>query len=337
MSFQDNKFPIALGAATAVAVGVLGWWGVKNSGKYDLAVEEYESAVSKIQRLTSGPAYPNAENRQAKEKSVAEYRTAVDGLQKAFDKYRVPEVTNIEVDTFTDALIASRDVLVEKFKEAGTELPEGPYLGLYRYTTEPAKKKLTGLLNYELDAFGELFGLLAEAGPKRINNFYRKELAEEQGEEFDDKGLGYRVHTVELNFTGSEDTMRDFLSALDESEKYFYSVRVLRVKNERLTAPNASDATFEQSEEEVDPADPFGGGGFAFPDEEELPEGEVTEEVVEDVPSEIIEEVVETETETEASSDSGEILKQVLGDENVQVFLCIDVLQFLEPKTLPKS
>ena len=41
--------------------------------------------------------------------------------------------------------------------------------------------------------------------------------------------------------------------------------------------------------------------------------------------------------DTRISPDSGQILKQVLGGEEIEVFMRIDVLQFVQPKELPKE
>ncbi|MEP4078507.1 Amuc_1100 family pilus-like protein [Haloferula sp.] len=335
MSFQENRFPIILGATTAVLFGGLIYWGISSSGKYSAAKDDYDSAASDISRLTKGPAYPDSENVTAKEKAVSEYRASVEGMQKNFDKYRATELANVNVDEFGDAMREARATVGEKFRASGTEMPEDSHLGLGIYTRETVNRKNTGVLLYQLKAFEELFGKLADAKIAKLHNIHRPLLAEEQGKKPDLKGRSYRSHPIEVTFSGREASLRDFLSSLDDSEKYAYVVRAIRIKNERDTPPMASDARFEQVKEEADDASPFGEGGFEFPDDFPA-EGE---DAAEEGGAEEGEVAAEAEVAVESTgpSDSGQILKQVLGDELIQVFLRIDVIQFLDPKALPKG
>lgn len=322
---SEKTFLIALGGATVVLAGALGYWGFSSSKKYDAAKESYDGAVSDIQRLTRGDLYPNPANRQAKEKAVGEYATEVGELQKAFDPYRVAELPAIGVTEFTDKLLANRNEVAAKFEEAGTEVPDQFYLGLNEYTTKPVQSGFAAVLNYQLEAFTELFSELAESEPSALINVHRPKLEEEQGGSPDLEGKTFRLHPIEITFRGSVASVRGFLSRIDDPEKFYYVVRTLRIGNERQTAPNAGDARFEvpkpASSDAGGGSSGFGGGGFdAFfenvGEEEEADAG--AEEAV-------AEEVVE-----EAPADSGEILKQVLGNEEVNVFLRVDVLQFLQ-------
>lgn len=328
MSFQENRFPIILGATTAILVGGLAYWGISSSGKYDTAKEDYDSSVGEIKKLTRGPAYPDSANVSAKEKAVGDYKASVEEMQKAFDKYRETTLSNVGVDVFGDALRKAREELVAKFEVSGTEMPAEAHLGLGIYTRETVNAKNTGILLYQLNAFETLFGYLADAKIKKVLNIHRPQLPEEQGKNVDLKGKSYRTHPIELTFSGRESSLREFLSAIDDSDKFAYVVRVIRIKNERETGPSAKDARFEVPKPAAEAASPFGVGGFEFPDEaESVPDaaGEAGEAVVEE----------EAPAEDAAPSDSGQILKQVLGDELIQAFVRIDVIQFLDPKPLP--
>lgn len=325
MSFQENRFPIILGAGTAVVVGALAYWGISSSGKYGAAKDDYDAAAAEISRLTRGDAYPDAANVSAKEKAVSEYRAGVDEMQKTFDKYRATKLENVGVDDFGDALRVARRELAEKFEASETEMPADAHLGLGVYTRETVNAKNTGVLLYQLKAFEYLFDSLAKARITKLTNIYRPQLPEERGSEVDLQGRSYREHPIEISFVGRESSLRDFLSALDDSEEYSYVVRSLRVRSSKQVPPNARDAKFEQPKEETEAANPFGAGGFAFPEDEEEPAAE--EETAE---------VVEEEADT-SSQDSSQILKQVLGDEMVEVFVRIDVIQFLDPKPLPQG
>lgn len=330
MSFQENKFPILLGVTTAVVTGGLVFWGMKSGSKYEEAKSSYDEALSKINSLSRADLAPTTENARAKKQAVEEYGASVAELQKAFDPLRKPKLENTDPSAFTDALLESRKGLVAKFEEAGTAIPDGFFLGLGRFSEAAPPQRDTGVLMFELRAFEELLTKLAEAAPARLDNLHWAGIPDRP----EDAALV--AHPIEVTFTGSESSLRDFLSSLDDSEEYYYVVRSMRVKNERETAPNAKDARFEAPKEETPAADagndPFGGAGFVFPPDEEEGDGDAEgeEETEEPAPE------PEPEPEFEAG-DSGEVLKQVLGTEKVHVFLRVDVIQFLEARELPGS
>jgi hypothetical protein len=330
MSVQDNKFPIILGAVTAVAVGGLVWWGMKSKGAYGQAKSDYDSASSELSRLTRSKPYPNQANQTEKAGNVADYATQVGELLAAFDPYRQTELQNVPVGEFTDNLRAAREEAIAAFEKANPEIeiPEGFYVGLRQFTDRPPSQNVTGVLSYELNAIKKLLLLLAEAKPTKLNNIHRPDLPEESGQTVNLDGKAYRSYPVEITFTGREETLREFISSLDNQKEYYYVIRSLRLRNERQTPPNAGDARFEQPKPEPAAADPFAGGGFVFPDQDGGDAEEPAEEPAAETPAE----------ETPAGpTDSGEILKRVLGDEKVNVFLHIDILQFLGAQELPEA
>ena len=338
MSLKEDKFPILLGSVTAVVAGGLIWWGMQSGTAYEESKTNYDDSVSEIQRLLRAKVAPTSDNLREKKNAVAEYRASVDELQKAFDKYRQVELKNTGVSEFTDALLAAKERLSAKFVEGEVAMPAEFFLGLGKYTDKLPQQKNTGLLHFELQAFEDLFGRLAEAGPTELLNVHWPDLPEEIGQTYEMGDAGYRAHPIEITFAGSEDSLRKFMSSLDDSEKYFYLVRTMRVSNSRKTAPNSKDATFEAPPAPASDSDPFpdfGGGDFVFPTEED---GEEPAEGGEEGADESVEAPAEPEEPAApVVSDSGQILKQVLGGEEIQVFMRIDVLQFVQPKELPKE
>ena len=332
MSFQEQKFPILLGSVTAVLAGGLLYWGMKSGGAYEEAKADYDEAVSQIGRLNKEPVPPTEDNQRGIEKAVADYRAEVDKLQKAFDRYRAVKLEGMDPTAFQDKVLEVTKTVSAKFTQVQTELPASFYLGFGEYTQKLPQANQTGLLAYELAAYEELFTKLAEAAPVKVLNVFRQPLPEESGKPGPGEGAASRNHSIEISFAGREDTLRRFLASLDDSEKHFFIVRSLRVTNERNTAPNAKDARFEQPKNKPDAGDnPFGVGdtAFVFPedDEEDAPAGDGDEAPAEE----------EAPAAPAPPADSGEILKQVLGSETIRVFLRIDLIQFLEPRPLPKA
>jgi len=330
---QENKFAAGLGGFTAIAAAGLIFWGIKAGGSYNQAKDEYTAAADAVDSITKGKLYPTEQNLQAKKKAVADYEKSVGDLTKAFDKFRAPTPPNVEPDVFSANLLKAKEVALKAFSEVKpqpTEVPAEFSLGNEIYTSSPPKKEATGILTFELEAISELLANLAKAGPSKLLNIYRPQLEEENNKAFDAKGKSFRALPIEISFTGSEDSVRKFLSSLDDSQSHYFVVRSLRVINERLKAPTAADGAFENKEGEAAPeggtpaADPFGGaGGFVLPGEEAAAPaaGGATPAAPAAAPA----------AAAPATGD-GVILQQVLGSEKVHVFLRIDIIQFLEAK-----
>lgn len=343
MSFQENKFPILLGAATAVVTGGLIFWSMKSGGKYEEAKSDYDNADRKIVQLMRGDPEPTAGNQAAKKQAVDAYAESVVKLQEAFDPRRATDLQNIEPSAFTDSLLEARRRALAEFEKSGTTVPEQFFLGHGRFSDTLPQKKDTGVLSYQLGAFEDLLTKLARAAPTALTNIHWAGVPEVP------EGAAVVPHPIEITFRGPESSLREFLSSLDDTEKYYYILRTMRVMNERDSAPNAQDARFERvatpTPDSGGPGSIFGEpGGFVFPEEDGLEELDTGEDPAEggaegegdDPPAGEVPAPPAPEPEPAAPTDSGEILKQVLGDEKIQVFLRIDVLQFLEPRELPK-
>jgi hypothetical protein len=316
---QENRFAAGLGGITAVAAAGLIAWGVSAGKKYGAAKEAYTAAADAVSSMEGEKLYPNDDNRQAKEKAVKDYEAAVDGLQKAFKPFASATPPNIEPDQFNENLLKAKEVVAKAFADAGCEIPGEFFLGYEAFTNSPVKKEATGILSYEMEGIGQLLTYLAASNPVKLLNIHRPQLAEEEGGTFDAKDKSFRALPVELSFTGTEASLRAFLSSLDDSEKFYYVVRSMRVMNEKTTAPTAADGQFktDEAEEPAAGGDAFpDAGGFVLPGEEPAAEAPAEGEK----PAE----------EAAPAGDTGAILQQVLGSEKINVFLRIDIVQFLQ-------
>lgn len=322
---QENRFAAGLGGITAVAAVGLIAWGMSASKKYAAAKERYDEAASQVSSMESADLYPNEDNLAGKKKAVEDYDKDVAALQEAFNPFRAPTPPNVEPADFSETLLKAKDVAAAAFEKSGTEIPAEFFLGSEEYTNSPVRKEATGILTYQLEAISQLAANLADAAPAKLLNIHRPKLEEEEGKKFDPQGKTYRALPVEIAFTGTEASFRKFLSSLDDSGKYYYVIRSMRVTNEKTKAPTAADGVFKVDEPEdggADAADPFGGaGGFVLPGEEPAAD----ETPAEDTPAE-----GEADAPGAGASDEGEILQQVLGSELIHVFLRIDIIQFLE-------
>ncbi|MCW1886143.1 Amuc_1100 family pilus-like protein [Luteolibacter flavescens] len=325
---QENRFAAGLGGITAVAAAGLIFWGIKASGDYSTAKEEYTSAADEVDLMAGGKVYPSEDNLQAKKKAVADYKKSVEDMQAAFEKFRTPTPANVDPAAFSDTLLKAKEVASKAFAEilpTPTEVPAEFFLGMEAYTTSPPERGATGILTYQLEALSELMANLAAATPAKLLNIHRPQLDEEKAgaKPFDAKGKSYRALPVEIAFNGTEASVRKFLSSLDDSKTHYYVVRSIRIVNERQVAPTSADGNFEKTEEAQPDAgagssDPFGGaGGFVLPgDDAAAPADDAAP--------------ADAAAPAPAAGGDGVILQQVLGSEKLNVFLRIDIIQFLE-------
>lgn len=344
MTSTDKRFLGILGVVTLIAAGGLIYWGMRGGSRYDESADDYQAAAATVSRLERLKPYPNDQNLNSKTGALKEYRASLGKVQEGFEKFRPPALDNISSAAFGARLLEVSGKAKEELTAAGTGFPDNFALGFEAYTSKLATQNATGLMGYQLDAIGDLFHLLAEARPSALINFVREPMPEETGGEYEPKGDEIaRSLSMEITFQGPEAALRSFLNSLVASDKHYYVVRSLRIANERQTGPTAEEAKFKETKPAV--VDPFAGSGFAFPgaDEEEAPFGEGTGTPAEggepaggEAPAEAPAPDVPEKAPAAGDDDANRILKQLVGDEEVEVFLRLDLMLFHDNIELPQ-
>jgi hypothetical protein len=316
---KDNKFMAALGGGTLLGAVLLLFAGMQGSKRYDEAKEKFDIAAGEAAGFERLPLYPKIANRDGKTKALAEYHQSVEALQTAFEPYRPKEIKSITPQEFTTHLLAANTEVRKAFEDAGVTVPEPFFVGFEGYKTALAPAKTTGMLDYQLESVKKLMLALAKAKPTALKNLHRPALPEEENQNYTPPAnAATRALPLEITFTGPEKSLREFLSDIAGLKDQFVVVRSLRVSNDKKDPPRAADAQFDKPAAEKAAADgsPFG-GGFVLPGDE-APAA--------DAPA---------AAPAPKAPDSSRILAQVLGNEQVQVFLRLDLLQFLPAKKLP--
>jgi hypothetical protein len=331
---KQNPFLAGLAGATLVGAIVLVAVGMAGSGRYAENLETFQASSQEVSGFERKPLYPDPALRDAKKKLLVDYAANIAQLQESFSPYRVDELTPIPPPEFATRLVEARNAIEQAFQATGATLPEGFYVGFEKYSAgEVARESSTPILGYQLGAISELLLMLANSGPSELRNLHRPPVPEETGGAFEreDNQIA-RELPLEIVFRANEDATRKFFTALAGSKKYFYVIRTLRISSEKSTPPLAADAKFEAPKDApaVAPnADPF--GGFVFPGEEapaeDSSEGESTPAAENPAPA---------SGRAIVEGDTSRILGQVLGTEEVFVFLRLDILQFLAPLELPQ-
>lgn len=337
---KSNPFVAGLAGITLVICAALYFLGSKGSGKYDQAKTSFDESFGELQNSENIPLYPEADLRDGKRKALGEYGGAIDSLRSLFDAYRPGELENISPQDFTATLKAANQEVTDALESAGCDVPDGFLMGFERYGNEFATEKATGALIYQLNGVKHALLQLAESRPGELINVFREEIPEESGgQPASDPNSVTRQFGYEIAFKGSESSVREFLSALGRTEPYYYTVRCLKVVNERDEPPKVADAKFEKSSA-LEPATPGAagaagadnpfGGAFVLPGADEPPAEE------EPVAGEPVADEVAPAEEPAAPSDSSRILAQVLGSEEIIVFVRFDLSMFFPSQELPK-
>lgn len=338
---KSNPFVAGLAGATILLCGILFFLASKWGGKYDEAKTGFDEASQSVANSESIPLYPTDDNRDGKRKALGEYRGEVDDFRKLFDKYRPENTENISPQAFTDRLKAASEEVAAAFGE-DTVLPENFFLGFEEYRSKLAPTGATGTLLHQLDGIKTAMMGLATARPSSLIKVFREPIPEERGGSYQPAPNDVaRYFSFEVTFKGSESSAREFISSLGARESHYFIIRTLKIQNERSTPPNVSDAKFEPTAAEkppVEAANPFGADFFQPALDEpaaadEPAAGDEPAAPAEDAPAEA---EVEVEAPPAVEADTSRILAQVLGSEELIVFVRFDVAMFLPAKDLPK-
>lgn len=339
---QENKFTATLAGVTAVGSAALLYLSMQQSGaEKDIRVKT-KKLVKEETTLKGGSPFPSKENLEAKKENVADFAKAAVKLQDLMVMYRPDSIETFEPAAFGPMLSEYRTNLNGAFEAAGTTLPERTFYGFKDYSNRLPKQSATGQLKYQMEAAKWLFTALAEVGPEKLINIYREPLGVESGEVTEDKsqrkGRGrsksepvvvYQKKPLEISFLASEKSVLEFMEKISNSDKYFFTVKSIRLRNENQAAPSESSAKFEVR-----------GGGSAVDDLfGSSPEGGDSGGFLVEPQAETVEPDAEAEAQpapelipTPSAPVSGDrILKQILGKEKVYVTMSLELIIF-EPK-----
>lgn len=328
---QENKFIAGIGGITLVLAGAIFYFGNSQGSQYEEKLSEYEDLKSKHNQLLKAKPFPDQNNLETKKANVASYETAIDDVKNTFIGFSVGELPNISPEEFSNQRVQMEKRLRDAFNQAGTTLPQQTGFGFDKYIAGSVKPDAAKILRFQMGALDWLLMELAKSKPAELNNIRRAELSIETGQVSPpaqarnrnrksnrkraeaELEKAYTLMPVELAFIATESSIRDFLKSMVNSKNYFYSIRALRIRNEKQIPPNEKDAGFLAGET-APAAGPVGGDpfpGIAFPDEDEE-EGD--------------------QPQPQPTVPAGErILEQVLGDEKLHVFMRFDIVFIKKP------
>ena len=333
---KSNPFVSGLAGITLLLCGILYFLASKWGTQYAETKAGFDDAYLGVNTAEGLSLYPAADLRDGKSKALTEHRAALGDLTKLFNAYRPEKTENISPQAFTDRLLAANEQVTTAFGK--TKLPENFFLGFESYRSQLAKPDATGTLLHQMDGIKAALMGLAEARPSALLKVLRVAVPEEEGGNFQPGPNDVaRFFSCEVTFKGSEQSARDFLNALGATDSHYFIIRTLSFKNERETPPKVTDAKFEPTEAKeaaVAPADPFS-VDFEEPDAAQEP---APEQPAVPAGDDLVEEDAGSDPVVSDApvADSSRILAQVLGKEDLIVFVRFDIAMFLPTKELSK-
>ena len=304
---KGNGFVIGLLATTLVVGGGFIAFGVMQGSKYQQTVDEYATLESDVRSATNLAPSPTEENAKAYRDTVTKYRGKVEAFQGGMQSF-APELEATEPKDFQTKLLNVSKAIIESANRDGMSLPSEEFaFGMENYLGEVPTKEAATKLNFQLDACDWLIKELLKAKINGVLNFVREPLPIERGEVLIQPIA--QTMPLELVFFGDEDSVIAFLSAIESSKEFFFSIGMLSFSNGNSNPPNRESAALEELAV-VEEDDEFGFGDFG------------TDDDVEDNPESVV--------------DTSKILGQIAGAEQVFVALQMDLILFNEAPELPE-
>ncbi len=320
---KDRKFLIGLTAGTLLLVAVSLWFGMNGSARYEQAKAAYQSAADDASNFEKLALYPTKENFDSKKLALDEYRKSAQELQDAFAAHRAPSLPPVSPQDLSDQMRSAADETRKAFGQK-TSFPEGYYCGFEAYRNKVSRGDAAGILSYQLGHVKQLMLDLAAAGPSKLIGIHRPELAEESGKKHEAaKEDVSRFLPIEITFQGTEKAVRQFISSIADDGKRYVVVRSIKIKNAKQDPPRSTDAIFDR-------AGPLPSSSGANPGSKEADIASLFAAETPAAPGQAA-----TAAAPAAPADTGRILSQVLGNEELIVFLRLDLVQFFPAKELP--
>ncbi len=320
--FKENKFAGILLIITALLVSGAVAMGFVFGSKSNAARQEFEATKRSMSKHKKIKPYPIQANLEQRKEEGLSFKGEIEALQSALVAYRPTDLSSVPVNVFTDRLKSIDTDLRVLFADAGVALPEDFYVGFEKYSSAIPRQDATGILNYELSAVEWLLNQVATAQVSSIVSVKREVLPIESGRSASKPSAAAKAEVlaqqeliepieerlgIDLVVKGKESSIRRLLNLISSSEDYFFLMNALSIKNERGSGPNLEDVSFESKDEE----DENGGEQFFFEEEGEA-------------------------EKASSVADSVEILKPVLGSEEVYLALNMDLILFAQPEALPE-
>jgi hypothetical protein len=243
--YRENRWlgNFLLAFAAALSLGI--WFLFHTKGAFADALAEFNAAATERSRLEHLNPFPNEENFRKTQTALENYGASLNKLKEEL-RAQVLAASSLAPNEFQTRLRQAIGNTAEKARTNHVKLPENFHLGFDEFVAAlPANDKDPQLLGRELQQIELLMGILIDAKVDGIANLKRRNLPSETA-----AAATPRLKTpnasnavvehaiVDLTFAGSPSALRKVLNQIASSERQFFIVRTLYVRNDQLKGPS---------------------------------------------------------------------------------------------------
>jgi hypothetical protein len=256
--YRENRwlgnFLIAFGVALLVGL----WFLLHARGDFGDAMTEFNVAASERSRLEHLNPFPNEENFRKTQSALDDYGASLTKLKDEL-RAQVLSVTPLAPNEFQSRLRQAIVSTTEKARANRVKLPENFHLGFDEFTTTLPSTSAAPILGQELAQVELLLGFLIDAHVDAITAARRGNPQPDFHPPNPGPTPGSPTPTnkpaapapaapvveqtvVDLSFTAAPSATRKVLNQIASSDRQFFVVRTLYVRNEQLKGPSREAA-----------------------------------------------------------------------------------------------
>jgi hypothetical protein len=250
--FQQNRALgtslIALGIATIAVI----WFLFSARSAWDEAAARFETDATELTRLQRLTPFPNGENLRKMKAHAEDYGTAVARLKEELKLHVLP-VAPLAPSEFQSRLRVAIGAVTERARANKVKLPNSFFLGFDEFASGLPETEAAPLLGQELAQVEALADILIGARVDAVTALRRTARSDVRATPT--PGATPRKTTaptasqlvagnaIDISFTASPAAARRVLNQIAATEKQFYIVRLLQVRNEKDKGPPREPGT----------------------------------------------------------------------------------------------
>jgi hypothetical protein len=248
--YRENRwlgnFLLAFGAAAIFAL----WFLFHSKSVLAEALAQFDEVATERVRLEHLNPFPNEDNFHKTQVALENYGAALNKIREELKSHVVP-AQPLAPNEFQSRLRQAILSTTERARTNRVKLPESFYLGFDEFVAAlPANEKEAQLLGQELQQIELLIAILVDA---KVDGITALKRAIASSAEPGASPVGQKASTavpivferavVDLTFTASPSAMRKVLNQIVSSDRQFFIVRALQVRNEQPKGPPRESST----------------------------------------------------------------------------------------------
>lgn len=329
---QENKqVALILGISLIIVLACL-IGGFSLSSGANSAKEEYEMTLSEVKTLENKETNPDPQSVRALGEKVTLFADSTDKLKQRMNQFGAP-IGDIEPEQLRQDIVEA----VQQLRNLGAEKRPSVrfndlfFMGFETYRDQIPPESAKNELAFQFQGVKWLFDVILDSGVTQVISVNRARLPNETGytppiQPNNNFGAtppppppAFDTMPIEIVLTGTKDSWMKILNAIAaENADYFFTVRGIKIQNQKRESPSRDDVTFGSDQDQEDtPAGGFGGFDFGV---DETPDPDAEDQSDINLPGE---------------AKGEEIVKPVLGEEKITYVLHLELLRFKSDLPIP--